>query len=95
MTAHNLKIWPDQYALLRSGLKTFEFRKNDRDFQVGDILLLREWDPGSGTRETGPWASGHYTDADWILRGVTHVLRGPDFGVPEGYAVLSLAVSGG
>lgn len=89
------RIWPEQYAALRSGLKTCEFRKNDRDFQVGDVLLLREWDRGSGELGESHWISSHYTEATPILRGVTHVLAGPAFGIPEGYALLSLAVSGG
>jgi hypothetical protein len=27
------------------GRKTFELRKADRDYQVGDFLRLKEWDP--------------------------------------------------
>lgn len=42
-TEHELKILSEHYALVCSGQKTFEIRKNDRDFQVGDILVLREF----------------------------------------------------
>jgi len=42
---HNLKTWPKFFAMVRSGRKTFELRVNDRNFQVGDMLVLREWDP--------------------------------------------------
>src|SRR5690348_13292378 len=41
---HVLKVWPDFYAAIASGRKTFEIRKDDRDFAEGDRLLLREWD---------------------------------------------------
>lgn len=44
---HDLKIWPRHFEALLSGQKTFEVRRDDRDFQVGDILLLREWIPGT------------------------------------------------
>lgn len=40
---HELKIWPVYYELHVSGVKTFELRNNDRQFNVGDILLLREY----------------------------------------------------
>lgn len=42
---HELKIWPQYYARVKDGSKTFEIRDNDRGFQMGDELTLREWDP--------------------------------------------------
>lgn len=42
---HALKTWPEFYQKVVSGEKTFEFRKNDRPFKVGDTLLLQEFDP--------------------------------------------------
>ncbi len=44
---HDLKCWPAFFAGLRDGTKPFELRRNDRNYQVGDELLLREWLPGS------------------------------------------------
>ncbi|PZR37211.1 ASCH/PUA domain-containing protein [Caulobacter segnis] len=50
MTAiHELKCWPAYFAAVREGLKTFEIRRNDRDFQVGDLIVLREYSPGTDT----------------------------------------------
>jgi hypothetical protein len=40
---HELKTWPFYYQAVKSGKKTFEVRRNDRFFQVGDILHLREY----------------------------------------------------
>ncbi len=42
---HDLKVWPEYFEPIRQGLKTFEIRKvSDRDFRVGDTLVLSEWD---------------------------------------------------
>lgn len=45
MTTHDLKVWPQYYKRLADGTKTFEIRNNDRGYQSGDKLILREWDP--------------------------------------------------
>lgn len=42
---HDLKIWPQFYSRVADGSKTFEIRDNDRNFQMGDTVTLREWDP--------------------------------------------------
>lgn len=41
---HELKIYPTYFEAVISGKKTFEVRKNDRKYRVGDILILKEWD---------------------------------------------------
>ncbi|VEF93151.1 Domain of Uncharacterised Function with PDB structure [Streptococcus pseudoporcinus] len=45
MTQHMLKCYPEYFEAIMDGTKTFEYRYNDRDFKVGDELLLREYDP--------------------------------------------------
>ncbi|WP_184722622.1 ASCH/PUA domain-containing protein [Caulobacter sp.] len=49
MNRHELKTWPKYFAAVRSGQKRFEIRRNDRDFKVGDILVLSEFDPATDT----------------------------------------------
>ena len=41
---HELKIAPNYFADVISGKKTFETRKNDRPFHIGDMLALNEFD---------------------------------------------------
>ncbi len=45
MRIHDLKSWPAFFEHVRAGTKTFELRRDDRGFDVGDKLLIREWDP--------------------------------------------------
>jgi ASC-1-like (ASCH) protein len=42
---HQLKIHPEYFQAICEGEKTFEIRRNDRDYQVGDELFLNEFDP--------------------------------------------------
>jgi hypothetical protein len=41
---HFLKIQPQYFKEVCTGKKSFEIRKNDRNFQVGDLLYLQEFD---------------------------------------------------
>ena len=49
MATHRLKTWPCYFEEVISGRKSFEVRKNDRDFRTGDLLELVEWDPYTGS----------------------------------------------
>lgn len=44
-TVHHLKTWPAEFNAVRAGVKPFEHRKNDRNYKVGDLLILRKFDP--------------------------------------------------
>ena len=83
MTTHELKSWPSQFQAMWTGLKRAEFRRDDRGYEVGDLLELREWDPGRQ----------QYTGFQLTAR-VTHLVRGPELEVPAGFVVLSIEVLG-
>lgn len=46
---HKLKILPEFFPLVEKGKKRFELRKNDRNYQEDDILLLQEYFDGEYT----------------------------------------------
>ena len=80
MKRHELKVDPELFRAIRGGFKTAEIRKDDRGFEVGDILILYPFD-----RATGRAASPHV-----IHREVTHKVVGGQFGIEAGYCLLSM-----
>jgi hypothetical protein len=78
-----LKCWPEPFDAIVRQQKCFEFRRDDRGFLVGDVLHLRRWEPERSNQIEGYRGGG-------CLCLVTYVLRAPNFGVPEGYCVLSI-----
>lgn len=53
MAVHELKILPQFFIDVCRGNKTFEIRKDDRGYSVGDLLVLKEWENETFTgRET-------------------------------------------
>lgn len=74
---HDLKCWTASFQALRDLIKKFELRKNDRNYLVGDILLMREWNPD--TKYTGRF---DYYRVTWILYS--------GFGLPEGFCIMSV-----
>lgn len=71
---HELKILPEYFEAVTSGRKQFEIRKNDRDYEVGDRLYLREW---NGENFTG----------DSYKAEVTYIT---DYMQRNGYVVLGI-----
>ncbi|HHG9959418.1 TPA: DUF3850 domain-containing protein [Yersinia enterocolitica] len=45
---HALKILPKYFDAVFTGCKKAEFRLNNRDFSVGDYLILKEWELNAG-----------------------------------------------
>jgi hypothetical protein len=75
---HNLKTLPEHFANVKAGIKNFELRCNDRDFEVGDWLVLDYYDPDNG---------GYNGEA--LLRPLDYMLVGPLYGLAENFAILS------
>jgi Domain of unknown function (DUF3850) len=51
-TTHRLKSWPESFRAILAGRKRFEIRRDDRNFQPGDIVELLQWDPVPDDDET-------------------------------------------
>lgn len=85
---HLLKCWPEPYQAVLDGKKRHEFRRNDRNFAVGDILVLQEWVPPAKLEEMLDGVTG-YTGR-WLEVTVTYITGDELFGVPEGFVVLSI-----
>jgi len=78
MKRHDLKCVSGPFQAKWDKKKDWEFRKNDRDFQVGDELNEREYEPLTDT----------YSGRE-ILEIVVWILHGGAFGVPSGYVIMS------
>lgn len=96
---HDLKVWAPYWEDVNSGRKTVEIRLNDRWFQVGDVLLLRETrvvtnpDRVDSSDPVVQWRASltRYEPTGRVCRRmITHVCDG-QFGLLNGYVALSLA----
>lgn len=77
---HDLKILPKYFDLVKRGIKNFEVRKNDRDFKVGDMLELLEWDDKK-----------HIYTGRNERRKIIYILNDSDY-CKEGYVILGLDI---
>lgn len=80
MKTHYKKLTQPYFDLVRLGVKTFELRKNDCNYQNGDILVLQEYDPKSEI--------GFYREITTQIRCVLSEYEG----LQEGYVILGIEV---
>ena len=75
MTKVRKKILPEYFDAVQEYRKNFELRKDEDNIQVGDELILEEW-------------NGEYT-GNYTWRKVTYVLRNvPEYGLKDGYCII-------
>jgi hypothetical protein len=87
MNTHNLKTDNAVFVLSYAGSKQYEIRLNDRNFNIGDILILEE------TKYSGKEMRAYgkplvYTGRQ-LMRKVDHVLDG--YGLMPGWVILSVS----
>ena len=65
------------------GVKTYEVRENDRGYQVGDVLVLNEWEPAA----PGSEYAGHFTGRSLVVE-VLYMTPGGAWGLPPSLRVM-------
>jgi hypothetical protein len=73
---HHLKTETEYFQAVDNGLKKFELRKNDRDFQIGDMLYLEET------------VNGIHTGRILSPKEIKYILHGGKYGLEQGYCIL-------
>jgi hypothetical protein len=84
---HEVKSWSHFFQAIKAGDKLHDLRKNDRDYHVGDILVLREYDFINGRY------TGHILEA--VISYITDNRTPCAFSsavLAPGYCILSLKV---
>lgn len=76
---HFLKVLPKYFEAIVTCRKSFEVRKKDRNYKIGDLIAFNEFDPdGSG-----------YTGRSFIVH-ITYILDDDRYS-KDGYVILSIA----
>ena len=73
-----VKTAPKYFRDTMRGIKNFELRKDDRDYEVGDTLIQREYKNGAYTGRVS------VSVIKYVLRDVLH------FGLKSGFCILGL-----
>jgi hypothetical protein len=77
---HELKTIEPYFGQVYAGYKNFELRKFDRDYKVGDILILRQY---NGDKK-------HYCGPKVTMK-ISYILTdASQFGLMDGYCILGL-----
>jgi len=70
------KILPEYFRVVRARKKNFEIQVDEDNVQVGDLVILEEWD-------------GKVYTGSAVVKRVKYVLRNtPEFGLMKGYCII-------
>ncbi len=72
--------------------KKFELRNDDRDFKVGDELVLQEFVLADVVQPDHAPSSGAYTGRE-ISALVTYILRGESWGLQPNKCIMSIDIT--
>lgn len=90
MKIHELKLDTEYFDDVGTGLKTFEIRKNDRGFKVGDVLALSAFKEGNykhWVKYIREYESVSIHEADTIFFDITYIT---DYEQKDGYVVMGI-----
>ena len=87
MTLHELKILHEYLIDVSIGKKTFELRKNDRDYQVGDLIRFIDVQEDDSTSKSQIEPN---IDENTLYR-ITYVLKDVEkYGLDKDYCILAI-----
>lgn len=88
MKLHELKIKHKYLVDVSIGKKTFELRKNDRDYQVDDLIHFI--DIKDEDKKISSWCFEPSIDEDALYK-ITYVLKDvPEYGLDKDYCILGI-----
>ncbi len=86
MKLHELKIKHEYLIEVDMGRKTFELRKNDRDYQVGDLIRFIDIKQSN----SGNCDCDIYIDKDTLYK-ITYILKNvEEYGLDKDYCILAI-----
>lgn len=81
VTVYEMRVFPENFKAIKEGKKKFEVVKNDKNYNVGEYIDLREFDIGKG-----------YTGEMLCLKIVYMMTSNQVEGLKDGYCVLGIEV---
>ena len=87
MKLHELKIKHEYLVEVATGVKTFVLRKNDRNYQVGDLIHFVDI---KDTKQNDKCDCDIYIDKNTLYK-ITYILKDvPQYGLDKDYCILAI-----
>lgn len=95
MTQHELKVNERFFDAINNNIKTFEIRKFDRDYKVGDTIRMVCVNDDREIVTVPNYKEGKESVPLRVYAVITYILTHEDFSViPDGYCVMAIKRTG-